>query len=83
MTDLTIEQSLELEISERKMFSQLHVEALQREAMLRAALSDAIYFIKNRHNMGRGVREARRLEVMRNVQEVLDENANECLEEKK
>lgn len=43
----------------------------EREAMLIAALSDAVHFIKTRHNMGRQQREDRRLSILRNAQEVL------------
>jgi hypothetical protein len=48
--------------------------SLKRESsnpMLMAALKDAVHFIRNRHNMGRGVREERRRAVLANAQEVL------------
>lgn len=57
------------------------VRSTMRESfnpMLMAALKDAVHFIRNRHNTGRGVREENRLAVLANAQEVLsqiEENA--------
>lgn len=52
----------------------LNFTPLKREAInlwLLAALKDAVHFIRNRHNMGRGTREAGRLKVLANAQEAL------------
>lgn len=48
-----------------------HSERQSIDPWLIAALKDAVHFIRNRHNMGRGTREEVRLKVLANAQEAL------------
>lgn len=57
----------------KALYEQL-LATMEREAMLRAALADAVHFLRNRHNMGRGTREERRLSVLANAEEALNQH---------